>query len=805
MALTYYDKQEAKVAIMWELQAKGWKVYGYKPDQSDSMTDYFNPASWKGIAEKNGYVLLVDICEYDLQYSGKQITKKTYTIDYNKLHRLESLMNDPASSENEKAVCRAKIEAMKQKEKENTVIIEQYPTFKHANPKKCSWHIEKDGEIIAKGTGVFSVYDSNEKEMQKKAAKFVERIEKAISDNSQLKVVQVEEVKKVVKPVEINIPLSQFEKDKTHIKLNATFTSGNYKGSLYVLKRTYVFRNSMRYEFVKLGKRLQPLSTYNGNNILVLDEKGLQKYLANGDIVTVEFKEVEEVTYKTVYKKTARKPQQSNLLTGETVEPTQQEQPQQMENTATKKQRYALYIASNRKIDTRNIIISKEKASELISRSMQGEDITSELQAIAEGKQTEEVTEQPEAQQETLTDVYNAHKEFIDLIATNRQFNDALRMTDLKPYVVNLQNAYYDVKENKKYSFVQPVDVHNAVNALQNSELFNILKSEYITGSEHDNTQQAEERKEAQESINQQENEQEVFSIIPKVQENTFDLQFFSGSINTDDILNLFDTIDLTQEKTIISDEDREHINKYEESYRATLSVFENHLQQLQELHGQYGDYYSAEEAFGFVCDMKDIRKIQERIKELKENFVYQICRYFMNKYNVTIDYKSIYNKYDTTVTAQNILDEIVEQLDGFTFVEKAQQEIKQQLQKEITKNTEVKDNKLILSNFFYLDQFDLKWGDYKLSYNSYDRAETLLKALYLYEYNITQLTEEAEQLLKTLKYSKNDDVFTTHELNLNKIKSIKLYKNGRVDIEFTSSHYAREFAKDFLNIVKAA
>jgi hypothetical protein len=77
-------------------------------------------------------------------------------------------------------------------------------------------------------------------------------------------------------------------------------------------------------------------------------------------------------------------------------------QPQQTENTATKKQRWALYVASNRKIDTRNIIISKEKASELISRSMQGEDITSELQAIAEGKQTEEVTKQTEAQQEPM-------------------------------------------------------------------------------------------------------------------------------------------------------------------------------------------------------------------------------------------------------------------------------------------------------------------------------------------------------------------------------------------------------------------
>lgn len=184
---------------------------------------------------------------------------------------------------------------------------------------------------------------------------------------------------------------------------------------------------------------------------------------------------------------------------------TQKEQKQspQMENTATKKQRYALYIASNRKIDTRNIIISKEKASELISRSMNGKDITSELKVIAEGKKTEEATQEPEVKQEnerqeTLADAYNTHKSLIDLIATNRQFNDALRMTDLKPYVVTLQNAYYDVKDNNKYSFVQPVDIHNAVNVLQNSELFSILKSEYVTESEHDNTQQIEEREQTE-------------------------------------------------------------------------------------------------------------------------------------------------------------------------------------------------------------------------------------------------------------------------------------------------------------------
>lgn len=114
-----------------------------------------------------------------------------------------------------------------------------------------------------------------------------------------------------------------------------------------------------------------------------------------------------------------------------------------------------------------------------------------------ETEQTETVTEQPEVKQEnerqeTLVDAYNTYKSLIDLISTNRPFNDALRMTDLKPYVVTLQNAYHDVKNNNKYSFIQPVDIHNTVNVLMNSELFHTLKSEYVTESEHDNTQQTE-------------------------------------------------------------------------------------------------------------------------------------------------------------------------------------------------------------------------------------------------------------------------------------------------------------------------
>lgn len=48
----YYDYREVKVMIAHKLMdMDGWTVYGYHADESDSMTDYWNPASWGGVAD----------------------------------------------------------------------------------------------------------------------------------------------------------------------------------------------------------------------------------------------------------------------------------------------------------------------------------------------------------------------------------------------------------------------------------------------------------------------------------------------------------------------------------------------------------------------------------------------------------------------------------------------------------------------------------------------------------------------------------------------------------------------------------
>ena len=60
---TYYDYREVGVMIAHKLMSMdGWKVYGYHADESDSMTDYYSPASWGGVSRKKWLCFFVFKC-----------------------------------------------------------------------------------------------------------------------------------------------------------------------------------------------------------------------------------------------------------------------------------------------------------------------------------------------------------------------------------------------------------------------------------------------------------------------------------------------------------------------------------------------------------------------------------------------------------------------------------------------------------------------------------------------------------------------------------------------------------------------
>lgn len=160
---TYYDYQEVGVMIAHKLmKIESWKVYGYKADESDSMTDYWSPASWGGVAEKNGYVFCFNV--YGAS-KGEEIRKYNYdgfTYDNSimeKIAKLERMTIENGASEAEEASAKSSIARLQKKAEESNENKNKYVVIGHIpahmeHPPKMNWHIEKDGIIIAKGNGV---------------------------------------------------------------------------------------------------------------------------------------------------------------------------------------------------------------------------------------------------------------------------------------------------------------------------------------------------------------------------------------------------------------------------------------------------------------------------------------------------------------------------------------------------------------------------------------------------------------------------------------------------------------------------
>ncbi|MET3209943.1 UNVERIFIED_CONTAM: hypothetical protein ABIC26_002891 [Paenibacillus sp. PvR008] len=383
----YGDKRESKVNIARVLVEKGWKIYGYKNDESNMMVDYYSPADWGGIAEKDGFILCID--QSSLSYSGYE--QKEYiggNAEYKtnaRIQKLEAMMNDEASTDNEKASCAVLIE--KEKEKAGMIekykVVETYPTFSHPNPKSCSWHIEKDGQIIAKGTGVFACYQNNDHietnriERDTKINKLIARFEKAIKDTGALKGEVVKVEKKVIKPVE--------KEDKT-INVDDVL-SFSYHGHYWVVTEVYKNKNNYTcivYELLGSAKRgYQRLKWTNTTRYYETLDR-LNKGMEEGKVKVHTLQEVIEYQEKTVFKKTSRKQNVSNVPAIETTEETQETvsdntEENEVEEPATTRQLWALHCAT--KLDTRGMKISKTKASELITKSKAGHNIILEVKA----------------------------------------------------------------------------------------------------------------------------------------------------------------------------------------------------------------------------------------------------------------------------------------------------------------------------------------------------------------------------------------------------------------------------------------
>ena len=169
----WVDRSAAIRNIAHELADRGWKLYGYTPDRSEMQTDYYAPAHWDGIAERAGFVVVVDIAagyRVMLERSGRgpscthrengpctscRGTGKE-TRSFPEMHGVNILTGERVQTLPETKAgdpCRGCKGTGERIESRGEYFDEPWPKFQ-ANPPRKLWHVERDGKVLASGIGL---------------------------------------------------------------------------------------------------------------------------------------------------------------------------------------------------------------------------------------------------------------------------------------------------------------------------------------------------------------------------------------------------------------------------------------------------------------------------------------------------------------------------------------------------------------------------------------------------------------------------------------------------------------------------
>ena len=256
------------------------------------------------------------------------------------------------------------------------------------------------------------------------------------------------------------------------------------------------------------------------------------------------------------------------------------------------------------------------------------------------------------------------------------------------------------------------------------------------------------------------------------------------------ELLNMFENIKI-ENKERLSKEDLAYCKKQEYIYLTAYEAYDNFLNVIDEL--QEFDCKELEEiydinshAVSYGFDKYDIDK---QLSNINRRYISGVKGYFERKYNITISSEKIVNKANTKkINNDFIIDEIFNQLGGFNFEDKATQQIINNFKDFAQyKNVEVKNKKMTMTKVVYTS----RWSG-GVDYSSHGNLNIIFTTL-------NHFTNGGYNKAKVYEMS-NLRAFGVHELNFEGVESIKLYKNGKIDINFIDGATALKFANTYTN-----
>ena len=296
--------------------------------------------------------------------------------------------------------------------------------------------------------------------------------------------------------------------------------------------------------------------------------------------------------------------------------------------------------------------------------------------------------------------------------------------------------------------------------------------------------------------------------------------------------MNLADklaNVDMTADNRISAD-DRKYCETHQKAYELAIDnlkglIFYWECVEIEqdEILGLYDKDTRKYSSYISIEDFS-ISKVESKIRDVHSKFIYYLINYFDRTYHIELDRDKIIEflvpqkpEYDyidrinyekrvevwekemesLSLKYEDVLDQILIQLDGRTFIERALDEVIDNCRYHAWSNGKP---------CFEVKGDTVRFKDYSCSYTGWysmgnweltSSMKSIVPALY---HNETSLFGNYPYLFSRLL-----ERFDYPELDFNednKLKSIKCFKNGRVDIKFKSKALATEFADKYLGWV---
>ena len=842
----YYAKQDAKVRMAHELMKMGWNVEGYKADESDSMTDYWSPAHWGGIATKNGFVLVVDN-RYTAE--AKEITKYNPAgnlsfEDREKIQKLEAITTERGATVGEEENAKALIEKIQSKTMDQPAYEVVGMTTAHmGNPKGSIWHIEKDGKIYDKGNALTKFADvpeswefdinkmeytdrykkvkewnNNTNEWEWVERKLPDETRKIINDFKAL-ILRFERVVNGMNTMgdgtkETEEQAKEQQQKQGYEKITITETKTSIK-PVEVTRKTIQLDDILSFKTMHGGywKVIDIWQNSKGVNcytyeILGSEKRGYQQlknakryYQTEPQIIkaieqgNIKIHTMQEVTEKTPVEKWVKidKTQKSKNTYNSKQEKVQEEKQtttvEQPEETTENKTTLNHKITITADVDTRDNsplwvvkLVNKVDYEEFkriekeIMKPIKGYysrfkggfifkyDPTSILKPE---QQPEQTTTGETIEQNETTNPYEP-QEIKDGFIYDCHFKEwDIPMEEIKEAVTALNISFIDLGVKIGFGGV------TAEQARQLKEISDINGSIFFIDAEKaitaDNST-TEEQPESEEVTEQQETETDNIIDFEEYKNNSevekMEINNNSNDFNFDDIINTFDNIEINNNSRISAD-DEEFCKKEQEQYTKAVNVLNKIREVIQQdlnIDIMADRAMSTQKSNNAYLDYYSFRELTDVFYSRKDSFIHNIITHFTNKYKITIDSYKVCDKYKKVDVDYNILlDEIFLQLGGFSFNEKAIDEIKQKAKTPLYYNR--------YRNYW---NYEIKGKTIKFRTS----INHIKPALYFYDNNETDIIN-----------------CYTH----NKIDDYKSYDNGNTDIKFYNASDALDFAKRYL------